>query len=42
MINKILVAIDHSAGSKQVFEKALSIAKADERKFNFTARFIDG
>ncbi|MEL7078912.1 MAG: universal stress protein [Cyanobacteria bacterium J06582_2] len=29
MISKILVAIDHSAGSKQVFEKALSIAKAD-------------
>ena len=29
MFNKILVAIDHSAGSKQVFEKALSIAKAD-------------
>ena len=29
MFNKILVAIDHSAGSKQVFKKALSIAKAD-------------
>ena len=29
MFNKILVAIDHSAGSKQVFDKALSIAKAD-------------
>ena len=29
MFNKILVAIDHSAASKQVFEKALSIAKAD-------------
>ena len=29
MFNRILVAIDHSAGSKQVFDKALSIAKAD-------------
>ncbi|MEM7761992.1 MAG: universal stress protein [Cyanobacteria bacterium P01_A01_bin.40] len=29
MFNKILVAIDHSAGSKQVFDQALSIAKAD-------------
>lgn len=29
MFNKILVAIDHSAGSKQVFDKALFIAKAD-------------
>ena len=29
MFNKILVAIDHSAASKQVFEKALSIARAD-------------
>ncbi len=29
MFNKILVAIDHSAASKQVFEKALSVAKAD-------------
>jgi len=29
MFSKILVAIDHSASSKQVFEKALSIAKAD-------------
>ena len=29
MFNKILVAIDHSECSKQVFEKALSIAKAD-------------
>ena len=29
MFNKMLVAIDHSAGSKQVFENALSIAQAD-------------
>ena len=29
MFNKILVAIDRSASSKPVFEKALSIAKAD-------------
>jgi len=29
MFSKILVAVDHSQGSKQVFEKALSIAKAD-------------
>ena len=29
MFSKILAAIDHSAGSKQVFDKALSIAKAD-------------
>ena len=30
MFDKILVAIDHSPSSKQVFEKALSIAKADD------------
>ncbi|MEM7594968.1 MAG: universal stress protein, partial [Cyanobacteria bacterium P01_A01_bin.83] len=30
MFNKILVAIDHSAGSKQVFDQALSIAQADD------------
>jgi nucleotide-binding universal stress UspA family protein len=29
MFNKILVAIDRSQSSKQVFEKALSVAKAD-------------
>lgn len=29
MFNKILVAIDYSAGSKQVFEQALSLAKAE-------------
>ncbi|MEM8720500.1 MAG: universal stress protein [Cyanobacteria bacterium P01_G01_bin.39] len=30
MFNKILVAIDHSAGSKQVFNQALSIAQAND------------
>lgn len=30
MFNKILVAIDHSAGSKQVFTQALSLAKANQ------------
>lgn len=29
MFNKILAAIDHSIGSKQVFNEALSVAKAD-------------
>lgn len=29
MFNKILVALDHSAGSKQVFDQALSLAKAN-------------
>ena len=29
MFNNILAAIDHSIGSKQVFNKALSVAKAD-------------
>lgn len=29
MFNKILVAIDHSSGSKQVFDQALSLAKAE-------------
>ncbi len=29
MFQKILVAVDHEPGSKQVFEKALSLAKAD-------------
>ena len=29
MFNKILVAIDHSIGSKKVFDEALSVAKAD-------------
>lgn len=32
MFSKILVAIDHSTVSQQVFEKALSIAKADQTK----------
>lgn len=30
MFNKILVAIDYSAGRKQVFDQALSLAKADQ------------
>ncbi len=30
MFNKILVAIDYSPGSKQVFDQALSLAKADQ------------
>jgi nucleotide-binding universal stress UspA family protein len=30
MFNKILVAIDYSAGSKQIFDTALSLAKANQ------------
>ena len=41
MYNKILVAIDRSSASRDVFETAVSLAKTNGRKLDAAARFSE-